>query len=260
MRAYVAALDARDGERVCELIAPGALDELELPRPRAGCGPRSRRRSATATRAACPSGRALSSRVTSVELDGDTAKVVATVVTRFADRDEPSIEDDIVYLTSNNGDWVIAKPSATLYRAIGAEAPPAVLAPVAPHRQDPLLRSGAADLGDVGAPLGERRRPKRAVASRQQRAAVPAATDGGELQPVGALGVADVEQRLAANRRVREAVDDRAHQRRLCALLALRPEGSLDDPVLVPGRPRVDQPVAVDAGSAELGGAARAPE
>ena len=96
---------------------------------------------------------------------------MATVVTRFADRDEPSVEDDIVYLPrpADNSDWVIAKPSATLYRAIGAEAPPAVLAPpdrgLAPHREDPLLRSGAADLGDVGAPLRERGRPERAVAS-----------------------------------------------------------------------------------------------
>lgn len=130
VRAYVAALDARDGERACELIAPGALDELELPRPRAGC--------AAALEASIgyrdPRGLpvwegAQLAQLASLELDGDTAKVVATVVTRFADRDEPSVEDDIVYLIRDNGDWVIAKPSATLYRAIGAEAPPALLAP-----------------------------------------------------------------------------------------------------------------------------------
>ena len=69
-------------------------------------------------------------RIGSVELDGDTAKVVATVVTRFADRDEVSIEDDIVYLTRAGGGWVIAKPSATLYRAVGiADIPPSVLTP-----------------------------------------------------------------------------------------------------------------------------------
>jgi len=130
VRAYVAALDARDGERACELIAPGALDELEWPRPRAGC--------AAALEASIgyrdPRGLpvwegAQLAQLASLELDGDTAKVVATVVTRFADRDEPSVEDDIVYLIRDNGDWVIAKPSATLYRAIGAEAPPALLAP-----------------------------------------------------------------------------------------------------------------------------------
>jgi hypothetical protein len=130
VRAYVAALNARDGERACELIAPGALDELELPRPRPDC--------AAALEASIgyrdPRGLpvwegAELARVASLELEGDTAKVVATVVTRFADRDEPSVEDDIVYLIRDNGDWVIAKPSATLYRAIGAEAPPALLAP-----------------------------------------------------------------------------------------------------------------------------------
>ncbi|HEX5955805.1 MAG TPA: hypothetical protein VFY37_07710, partial [Solirubrobacterales bacterium] len=132
VRAYVAALDARDGERVCELIAPGALEELELPRPRAGC--------AAALEASIgyrdPRGLpvwegAELARVASLELAGDTAKVVATVVTRFADRDEPSIEDDVVYLGRlGDGDrWWVSKPSATLYRAIGAEVPPSALTP-----------------------------------------------------------------------------------------------------------------------------------
>ena len=130
VRAYVAALDARDGERACELIAPGALDELELPRPRAGCEAALEASIGYRDPRGLPvwEGAELA-RVTSLELAGDTAKVVATVVTRFADRDEPSVEDDIVYLARDNSDWVIAKPSATLYRAIGAEAPPALLAP-----------------------------------------------------------------------------------------------------------------------------------
>ena len=130
VRAYVAALDARDGERACELIAPGALDELELPRPRAGCPAALEASIGYRDPRGLPvwEGAELV-RVTSLELEGDTAKVVATVLTRFADRDEPSVEDDIVYLARDNGDWVIAKPSATLYRAIGAEAPPAALAP-----------------------------------------------------------------------------------------------------------------------------------
>jgi hypothetical protein len=55
---------------------------------------------------------------------------VVTTVTRFADREEPSIEDDVVYLTRSGDDWLIAKPSSTLYRAVGiAEVPPSVLAP-----------------------------------------------------------------------------------------------------------------------------------
>ena len=83
------------------------------------------------------SGRALElARVTSVELDGDTAKVVATVVTRFADRDEPSIEDDIVYLSPRQrrlGDREAERDALPRDRrrgsARGARAPPASAAP-----------------------------------------------------------------------------------------------------------------------------------
>ncbi len=68
--------------------------------------------------------------IRSIEVDGRQAKVVATVVTRFADRDEPSIEDDVVYLTRLGGRWYVSKPSSTLYRAIGiADVPPSVLSP-----------------------------------------------------------------------------------------------------------------------------------
>ena len=51
-------------------------------------------------------------------------------MTRFADNREPSVEDDVVYLRRQGGRWLIAKPSATLYRAIGVgNIPPQVLAP-----------------------------------------------------------------------------------------------------------------------------------
>jgi hypothetical protein len=131
VRAFVAALDDRDGESACALLAPGALDQIELPERRQGCA---------ATLEASIGHRdprglpvwegAEIARVRSVELDGETARVVASVVTRFADRDEPSVEDDIVYLTRAGDGWVLTKPSATLYRAVGiADIPPSVLAP-----------------------------------------------------------------------------------------------------------------------------------
>ena len=64
------------------------------------------------------------------ELDGEMATVVATVVTRFADRDEASVEDDVIYLARADGRWLVAKPSSTLYRAVGiADVPPSVLSP-----------------------------------------------------------------------------------------------------------------------------------
>lgn len=131
VRAFVAALDDRDGERACALLGPGALGQIELPERRAGC--------AASVEASIghrdPRGLpvwegAEIARISSVEIDGEQAKVVATVVTRFADRDEPSIEDDVVYLTRAGDGWALAKPSATLYRAVGiADIPASVLAP-----------------------------------------------------------------------------------------------------------------------------------
>jgi hypothetical protein len=131
VRAYVAALDDRDGEAVCDLLVPGAINAVEFPKDRGDCAaslqasigyrdPRGLPVWETARVAALPS----------VKLSGDDAQVVVTTVTRFADRDEPSIEDDVVYLTRSGDDWLIAKPSSTLYRAVGiAEVPPSVLAP-----------------------------------------------------------------------------------------------------------------------------------
>jgi len=131
VRAYIAAIDARDGERVCELLAPGAVQAIELPRERGEC--------ADSVSASIgyrdPRGlpvfeRARLAELVSVELDGAAAKVVATVVTTFADRTEPSIEDDVVYLERAGGRWAVAKPSTTLYRSVGiADVPPSVLTP-----------------------------------------------------------------------------------------------------------------------------------
>ena len=69
-------------------------------------------------------------RVSAVALEGSLARVTATTVTRFAGNREPSVEDDVVYLRQRNGRWLIAKPSTSLYRAIGVgDIPPQVLAP-----------------------------------------------------------------------------------------------------------------------------------
>ena len=131
VRAYVAALNSHDGKRVCALFAPGALNRLKFPRDRGDCaasvsasiGYRDPRGFPVYERSRVP-------RIRSVTIDGSDARVVATVVTRFAGNREPSIEDDIVYLRDEGGRWLLAKPSATLYRAIGAgDIPPSVLAP-----------------------------------------------------------------------------------------------------------------------------------
>jgi hypothetical protein len=130
-RRYIEALDARDGAAVCAVLAPGALDRIELPHPRGDC--------AASLEASIgyrdPRGLPVWSgvRVTGTrvaELDAGSAKVVVSVVTTFADRDEKSFEDDIVYLVRDGEAWLVAKPSATLYRSVGiGDIPPSVISP-----------------------------------------------------------------------------------------------------------------------------------
>jgi hypothetical protein len=139
VRAYVAALNARDGGRVCGLFVPGALTQVDFPRDRGSC--------AASLSASIgyrdPHGfpvyeRSRIGRIPSVTIDGSevgghlgaSARVVATTVTHFAGSREPSVEDDLVYLRNEDERWLIVKPSATLYRAIGeGDIPPQVLAP-----------------------------------------------------------------------------------------------------------------------------------
>ncbi len=131
VRAYVAALNARDGGRACGLFIPGALAGVDFPRDRGNC--------AASLSASIgyqdPRGfpvfdRSRIGRIPSVTIDASRARVVATTVTHFAGDREPSVEDDLIYLRNENGRWLIVKPSATLYRAIGVgDIPPQVLAP-----------------------------------------------------------------------------------------------------------------------------------
>jgi Putative lumazine-binding len=130
-REYLDGIDARDGKRVCAVLAPGAIQNLELPRERAGCetsldasiGYRDPRGFPVFDRARVES-------VEDVTVGAGEARVTVTVVTRFADRDQPSIEDDLIYLVEIDGEWRVVKPSATLYRAVGRpEAPLEAIAP-----------------------------------------------------------------------------------------------------------------------------------
>jgi hypothetical protein len=129
VRDYVGAIDERDGAALCELVA--TLRELELPVEKGGCaasvsasiGYRDPRGIPVFERAALAGD-------ADVELSGNEARATATVVTEFADRAEPSVEDDVIYLERRGGGWAIAKPSSTIYRAIGTpDIPPDVLAP-----------------------------------------------------------------------------------------------------------------------------------
>ena len=131
VRDYLEALDAHDGGRACGLFVPGALARVDFPRDRGSC--------AASLSASVgyrdPRGfpvydRSRIGRIPSVSIDGSGARVVATIVTHFAGDREPSVEDDLIYMRNADGQWLIVKPSATLYRAIGVgDIPPQVLAP-----------------------------------------------------------------------------------------------------------------------------------
>ena len=131
MRRFITALDARDGEGACALLAEGTLEALELPEPRGDCAS-----SLTASIGfRDPRGLPVweSAELTQLRfqrLGPEAATAIATVATEFADREQVSIEDDVIYLARIDGRWLVAKPSSTLYRAVGiADVPPSVLAP-----------------------------------------------------------------------------------------------------------------------------------
>jgi hypothetical protein len=130
-RTYLEGIDERDGGRVCAALTPGAIEGLQLPRERGGCaaslgasiGYRDPRGFPVFDRARVQS-------IQDVAVGAGEARVTATVVTEFADRDQPSIEEDVIYLVQLGGEWLIPKPSSTLYRAVGKpEVPPRALAP-----------------------------------------------------------------------------------------------------------------------------------
>lgn len=131
VRDYIAAVNSRDGERVCRLLAPGAERELDPPKQRGGCAPTL----SASIGYADPRGFPVWKRtrivhfVSVVPSDG-SGRATVEVRHRFADRPTPSIEDDVIYLVRRGNRWLIAKPSSTLYRAIGvAEIPLSALQP-----------------------------------------------------------------------------------------------------------------------------------
>ena len=58
------------------------------------------------------------------DLGDDRARISSTVTHHFSDRKYVSVEDDVIYLQRLGGRWLLAKPSATLYRAVGYPEPP----------------------------------------------------------------------------------------------------------------------------------------
>lgn len=128
---YIEALDARDGARVCAVLEPGALDGFKLPRQRSSCAASLDASIGYRDPRGIPAFEGVHlSQVAAIRVGRNSARATTAIVTNFADRTEPSIEDDIIYLRrADGGDWLIAKPSSALYRAIGAEPGPEVIVP-----------------------------------------------------------------------------------------------------------------------------------
>lgn len=125
VRDYIAALDRRSAARVCALIAPGALDLGELPRHGGGCRASLRASIGTKPDGGGPAWRRTELVEVKPEALGDgRARITATVTHRFSDRRYVSVEDDVIYLERVAGRWLLAKPSATFYRAVGYGEPP----------------------------------------------------------------------------------------------------------------------------------------
>jgi hypothetical protein len=122
---YIRALDRHDARRVCRIFAPGALDPGLLPKRRGGCVPSLRASIGMPPRGGGPAWRKTTLiEVTPEDLGNGRARVSATVTHHFSDRKYVSVEDDVIYLEKAGGGWVLAKPSATLYRAVGYQSPP----------------------------------------------------------------------------------------------------------------------------------------
>jgi hypothetical protein len=122
---YVDTLNHHDAAGACALFAPGALDLDELPRRGGGCEASLGASIGVRPPHGAPAWqrtRLLQARATA--LDENRARVTATVTHRFSDRNYVSVEDDVIYLERIGDRWLLAKPSATFFRAVGYPEPP----------------------------------------------------------------------------------------------------------------------------------------
>ena len=124
-RAYIAAINADDGEAVCAALAPGALAGAGLPREGPSCAASVEGSIGHRGGGGTPVWRRTRLyELTAVSVAEDRARVTATVSHDFSDRPEPSVEEDVIYLDRTGDAWLVAKPSASFYRAIGYPEPP----------------------------------------------------------------------------------------------------------------------------------------
>jgi hypothetical protein len=132
-RSYIEAINARDGAAICARIEPGFLPRLRPPVKRGPCSQRIAGSIGHADERGYPvwEETVLSDVSGSRLLDGDRVQLTASIVTRFADRDEPSVESDIAYLVPDgDGPYRLVQPTGALWRALGKpDVPPQAIAP-----------------------------------------------------------------------------------------------------------------------------------
>jgi hypothetical protein len=132
-RDYIAAINDRNGDRLCKLIAPGFERALRPPAGSGSCGSRISSSIGFADERGFPVWEETILSGFESALIGEAAldvQVTATIVTRFRDREQPSIESDVAYLRPTDGSYRLLKASAALWRAVGKpDVPPEVIAP-----------------------------------------------------------------------------------------------------------------------------------
>ncbi len=130
-RDYIAAINARDGEALCRLIEPGVLKELR-PTGRGACSERLGNAIGFADKRGFPVwDQTVLDGIESSAVDSRLAvRLTASILTRFADRPEPSIESDIAYLSPTAaGSYRLLRATGALWRAVGKpDVPPGVVA------------------------------------------------------------------------------------------------------------------------------------
>ena len=129
---YVQAINAHDGGKLCSLLDPSFMDELELPVTRGSCAERLTGSIGFADPRGTPVWkRTILSGVESALLrKGARVQLSVAIVTEFEDRDQDSVESDIAYLEPVRGGYVLAKAPGSLWRAVGKpDVPPTVITP-----------------------------------------------------------------------------------------------------------------------------------
>jgi len=129
VRVYVGALSSGKGGAVCRVLAPGAIGEIKLPRPNPNCDVAVSRSIGYHDPNGPPAFKSARVRKVRVDQMGSRAKVTATIVTTYERARKPSVDDDVIYLKKSRAGWLVLKPSAIFYRAVGLEPPISALKP-----------------------------------------------------------------------------------------------------------------------------------